>query len=66
MLSVEHLGTPSEVAVVLRTTPQGLAQMRHRRTGPPFMKCGSRVLYRWQDVEDWLDRSSTDGAKQPR
>jgi hypothetical protein len=48
------LATP-EVAEYLRTTT---AQDRYKGTGPKFIKRGSRVLYRWSDVLDWLDRNT--------
>jgi len=49
---------PKEVAVVLDTTLDGLAQMRYRGTGPKFVKRGSRVLYRWSDVRAYLDANT--------
>lgn len=64
-MTTEHgsdLGTPAEVADYLRTTQQQLARMRYRGTGPHFVKLGSRVLYRWTDVQAYIDehtRTST-------
>jgi len=51
------LATPAEVAEYLRTTA-ALAQDRYRGPGPKFIKRGSRVLYRWSDVLEWLDRNT--------
>ena len=51
------LATPVEVAEYLRTTTAALAQDRYKGTGPKFIKRGSRVLYRWSDVGEWLDRN---------
>jgi hypothetical protein len=51
----DDITTPKKVAEVLKTTEMGLAQMRYRGTGPKFIKRGSRVLYRWSDVSDYLD-----------
>jgi len=45
------------------------AQDRYKGTGPKFIKRGSRVLYRWRDVLEWLDRNTfqrTDEARQQR
>jgi hypothetical protein len=42
--------TSREVAVALKTTEQGMAQRRYRGEGPPFIKVGRKVLYRWSDV----------------
>jgi hypothetical protein len=51
----DDIATPREVAEALATTEMGLAQMRYRGTGPKFIKRGSRVLYRWSDIRDYLD-----------
>lgn len=59
-----ELATPAEVAESLHTTTDTLAQMRYLGTGPKFIKCGRKVLYRWSDVQEWLDintRVRTDG-----
>lgn len=48
---------PREVAGYLGMTEGALAQMRYRGTGPAFIKAGPRkVLYRWEDVDAWLDQ----------
>jgi hypothetical protein len=52
------LAKPAEVAEYLHTTTASLAQDRYRGTGPNFIKRGSRVLYRWSDVLEWLDRNT--------
>lgn len=50
------LATPKEVAVVLHTTEAALAQQRYKGAGIPFVKIdGRRVLYRWSDVEDYIN-----------
>ncbi|SUA72630.1 Uncharacterised protein [Nocardia otitidiscaviarum] len=49
------LATPAEVAIALRTTTGALAQLRYRGEGPTFRKLGRRVLYRWEDVNAWVD-----------
>jgi hypothetical protein len=51
----DDVATPREVALALKTSEMGLAQMRYRGTGPRFIKRGSRVLYRWSDISDYLD-----------
>lgn len=51
--------TSKEVAAYLHTTEAGLAQMRHRGTGPRFCRVGNRkVIYRWSDVRDYLDENT--------
>lgn len=53
--------TPPQVAESLHITTQSLAQMRYRGTGPKFIKAGPRkVLYRWSDVNAWLDANVHD------
>ena len=49
------MATSGEVAAVFHTTEQALAQRRFRGQGPPFIKAGRRVFYRWSDVNAWLD-----------
>jgi len=50
--------TPDEVAAALFTTTAGLAQLRYRGLGPKFVKVGGRVLYRWRDVNAYLDNNT--------
>jgi DNA-binding transcriptional MerR regulator len=35
-----------------------ITHWRETRTGPPFIRLGSRVRYRAQDVEKWLDQQA--------
>lgn len=58
-----QLATPEEVADFLRITTKALDHQRHRGTGPRFVRVGQRrVMYRWSDVESWLDASTFDKA----
>lgn len=57
---------PAEVARLLDTSLDGLAQMRYRGTGPRFIKRGRRVLYRWSDVKDYLDANTMAMTGGPR
>ncbi len=52
-----RLLTLDEVAKLLRKTPAQLRWMRHNKTGPKSAKVGGRVLYREQDVEEWLNQA---------
>jgi hypothetical protein len=70
---MDEMGTPAQVAEALHTTEASLAQMRYRGDGPVFARVGRRrVLYRWLDVEKWVEGSlhtRTDqlaGAAEPR
>lgn len=60
------LATPNEVAEYLHTTTASLAQDRYKGTGPKFIKRGSRVLYRWSNVLEWLDRNTIQRIDDPR
>ncbi|MFY9766058.1 MAG: DNA-binding protein [Mycobacterium sp.] len=60
------LAVPAEVAEYLHTTTVALAQDRYKGTGPKFIKRGSRVLYRWPDVLEWLDRNTFQRTDEPR
>lgn len=53
-----ELATTWELADYLRTNVGRLAKMRHTGEGPRFIKDGRRVLYRWSDVEAWLEAST--------
>ena len=55
---VPALASPAEVAEYLQSTTAALAQDRYKGTGPKFIKHGSRVLYRWSDVLEWLGRKT--------
>lgn len=49
------LAIPAEVAQYMRTTEAALAQQRFRGDGPKFIKRGRKVLYRWADIEEYLE-----------
>lgn len=53
------VATPAQVAKALHTTTASLAQMRYRGCGPRFVRAAGhrRVLYRWIDVNEWLENS---------
>jgi len=58
---------PKQVAAALNMSEEALAQTRYRGTGPRFVKAGPRrVLYRWSDVQDWLDQNTLQRTDDPR
>lgn len=60
-------GTSKEVAAVLQTTEMGLAQLRYKGEGPKFIRVGKRkVIYRWADVQSFLDASTMTRTDDPR
>ncbi len=59
--------TSKEVAEYLHTTEAGLAQMRFKGTGPKFCRVAARkIIYRWSDVEAYLDASTCQRTDDPR
>ncbi|MNZ23762.1 Helix-turn-helix domain protein [compost metagenome] len=55
-LSPSDLLTPDQVATALGLSHRTLAAWRSSRRNPlPYVKVGSRVRYRRQDVTAWLD-----------
>jgi hypothetical protein len=62
----DDVALPRQVAKLLDTTPEGLAQMRYRGSGPRFVKRGRRVLYRWSDVRAYLDANTLQRTDDPR
>lgn len=54
---IPRLLTLGEVAELLRKTPAQMRWMRHKNEGPRSAKLGGRVMYREQDVYDWIQRA---------
>ena len=54
-VTVPDLLTAAEVGHITHMKASSLAQMRYKGTGPKFVKLGSRVLYRREDVIDWIN-----------
>lgn len=48
----------AEAAEQLRLSSSTLAKWRMAGTGPKFIKAGRRVLYREQDLIEWLSESA--------
>lgn len=47
--------TLGEAAEMLRKSPAQMRWMRHMGTGPRAARIGGRVMYRQQDVIDWVN-----------
>ena len=45
-----------QAAKYLNIKPQTLNRWRHEGYGPPFIKLGSLVRYRYQDLTTWIDK----------
>jgi hypothetical protein len=39
------------------TTDQSWAAMRHKGTGPRYVKLGRKVYYRRADLDEWIDKN---------
>lgn len=59
-----------EAAKYLHLSRSTLAKWRMRNEGPPFHRCGPRLVYYLRhEIEEWLaacDRSSTTRPENPR
>jgi predicted DNA-binding transcriptional regulator AlpA len=58
----------TEVADLLRTSPETVRYWRHIRRGPRSFKAGRRVLYAAEDVQAWIaeQRSAAQLHDEPR
>lgn len=58
ILNHQKLLTPQEVARLLRVKVETLANWRcnDRYPGLPYIKIGSRIRYRWADIEAFLEK----------
>ncbi|GAB2624362.1 hypothetical protein GCM10009696_32610 [Kocuria himachalensis] len=54
MDTIEKPVRSKDVAAWLGLSEQALAQMRHRGTGPVYIKRGHLVFYMPSDLEQWL------------
>jgi hypothetical protein len=49
------LATRAQVAEYLGVPAGSLAQWAYRSVGPAYYVVGRHAMYRWSDVEQWLD-----------
>jgi DNA-binding transcriptional MerR regulator len=57
--------TTQDAAALLRVNPETLKVWRARGGGPRFAKLGRRVLYRQQDLEDFVARNLRASTSDP-
>lgn len=64
--SIDHplLLTADEVAVLLRTTRQAIYAMVERGQLPGVTRIGRRLLFRSDDLLDWLRQKSASSPKE--
>ena len=60
-MTMANYMTTTEVAQLLRTSPETVRYWRHVGKGPQSFKVGRRVLYDVADVQTWL-QSAKDGS----
>jgi len=56
----DDIAMPEAVARAMGISDNALRQLRYRGGGPRFIRLGSRVRYRWSDVERWLDEHAVE------
>ncbi len=59
----QKLLTLDDVAERLRRSPAQLRWMRHNNTGPRSAKVAGRVMYREDDLDDWIEAQFTADAE---
>jgi len=59
----QKLLTLDEVAALLRRSPAQVRWMRHNGTGPRSAKVAGRVMYREDDLDDWIEAQFTADAE---
>ncbi|TQN40825.1 excisionase family DNA binding protein [Blastococcus colisei] len=57
-----ELLTITEAAELLRAPVATLRYWRHRGTGPRSFRLGRRVLYRYDDLQAWVEQQLGQGA----
>lgn len=59
----DDIAFPDQVAEAMGISGDALKQMRYRGAGPKYIKVGSRVRYRWSDVQKYFDEHAIDPAE---
>jgi excisionase family DNA binding protein len=47
--------TTQQLAAYLQLPPKTVTNWRYQGGGPPSVKLGRHVRYRWVDIQDWLE-----------
>jgi excisionase family DNA binding protein len=55
MSTDDKLLKPDEVAAFLGVPKATLYAWRYRREGPPAVRVGRHLRYRWSDLDRWLE-----------
>lgn len=51
-----------ETEMIPGMTVNNLAQLRHKGTGPDYVKLGRSVYYRIEDIEAWINKNVRSGT----
>lgn len=51
----DPLASLDDFAARISRSPSQVRWMRHQRTGPRSALIGGRIMYRWSDIEAWID-----------
>lgn len=57
-----ELADPTELSAYIRVPVTTLYQWHHRGVGPPVLKIGRHLRYRWSDIDKWLDAQNSEAA----
>ncbi len=61
-LGTDRLVSAQELATYLGVPIGTVYSWRYRREGPPSMRIGRHLRYRWGEVQAWLDNRTMNGA----
>ena len=61
----ERVFNTVSAASLLGVKPATLEVWRCKGIGPRFVKCGSRVIYRLQDIREYLDSRTRNSTADP-
>lgn len=56
------LATPEELADYLQVSIRTVYDWRLDKTGPRWCKIGTRLRYRWADIDQWVEQQSAGAA----
>jgi predicted site-specific integrase-resolvase len=62
---IESVFDTIAAAPLLGVKPGTLEVWRYKGIGPRFVKCGSRVIYRLRDINEYLDRQTRKNTADP-
>ncbi len=64
MFEPSKLYLTNDPALRVLAAPQTMVHWRREGRGPAYIKAGGRVLYRGDDLNDWIERQRVDPSPQ--